>query len=138
MSSSLGPVLVNIILTEFEKLVIPNLLHSGIIKFYRLYVDDTLVLIKPCDIPTVLAKFHSSNKNFQFTVDTFSNNVIYVLDIKICDFETDMYRKYIHAGQYTHFSSFEPFPRKVAWIKSIFHRALMIGSNKILISFVLE
>ena len=58
MRSSLGPVLANIILTEFEKIVASDLIGSGIIKFYKRYVDDTLVLIKPCDIPTVLTKFN--------------------------------------------------------------------------------
>ena len=50
MGSSLGPVLANIILTEFEKEVVSELIKSGIIKFYRRYVDDTLALVKPGDI----------------------------------------------------------------------------------------
>ena len=56
MGSALGPVLANIILTEFEKTIVSNLIKSGTIKFYRRYVDDTLALIKPSDISTVLIK----------------------------------------------------------------------------------
>ena len=43
---------------------------------------------------------------------------------------TDIYRKETHTGQYTNFSSFEPFSRKTAWVKSLFHRAFMICSTK--------
>ena len=53
MGSALGPVLANIILSEFEKLIVSDLIKSGVIKFYRRYVDDTLVLIKLSDIPEV-------------------------------------------------------------------------------------
>ena len=51
MGSALGLVLANIILTEFEKVIVSKLIDSGIIKFYHRYVDDTLALIKMSDIP---------------------------------------------------------------------------------------
>ena len=54
MGSCLAPVLANIILTEFEKSIINYLIKTGIITFYRRYVDDSLVLIKPKDVPFVL------------------------------------------------------------------------------------
>ncbi len=97
------------------------------IKFYKRYVDDTLVLIKPSDIPVVLEKFNSFDPNLKFTVDKFSDGVIHFLDIKI---SVDIYRKDTHTGQYTYFSSFEPFSRKTAWVKSLFHRAYMICGTK--------
>ena len=31
----------------------------------------------------------------------------------------DIYRKETHTGQYSHFSSFESFYRKTAWVKSL-------------------
>ena len=123
MGSALGPVLANIILSEFEKLIVSDLIKSGVIRFYRRYVDDTLVLVKPSDIPAVLDKFNSFDKNLQFTVDTFPDNVIHFLDILISSDNTDVYYKSTHTGQYTNFSSFEPFSRKTAWVKSLFHRA---------------
>jgi hypothetical protein len=58
MGSSLGPILANIILTEFENIIVSDLINTGVIKFYRRYVDDTLVLIRPSDIPHVLAQFN--------------------------------------------------------------------------------
>ena len=102
---------------------------SGVIKFYRRYVDDTLVLIKPSDIPEILNKFNTFDKNIQFTIDTFPDNVIHFLDILISSDNTDVYNKSTHTGQYTHFSSFEPFFRKIAWVKSLFHRASKLCST---------
>ena len=54
MGSRLALVLANIILTEFEKQIVENLIKRGTIKFYHRYVYDTLVLIKPHNIPDVL------------------------------------------------------------------------------------
>ena len=76
MGSSLGPVLVNIILTKFENKLVSDLVQSGIIKFYRRYVGDTLLLIKPCDITSVFSTFDSFDKNQKFTVDNFSDETV--------------------------------------------------------------
>ena len=103
MGCSLGPILANIILTEFEKIVVSDLIRSRIIKFYKGYVDDTFVLIKPCDIPTVLTKFNQFDINLKFTADTFPDGMVHFLDIEISQDGTDVYRKDTHTGQYTHF-----------------------------------
>ena len=47
MGSSLGSVLANIILSEFEDIIVSESVNSGVIKCYRRYVDDTLLLIRP-------------------------------------------------------------------------------------------
>ena len=36
-----------------QELIVSELINSGVIKFYQRYVDDTLVLIEPSDIPSV-------------------------------------------------------------------------------------
>ena len=54
MGSPLGPTLANIIMTEFETVIIKPLINSGIIVFYKRNVDDTLVLAKPSDIKHIL------------------------------------------------------------------------------------
>ena len=130
MLPSLGPVLANIILTEFEKTVVSDLIRRDTIKFHKRYVDDTLLLIKPSDIPTALAKFNEFRKNLKFTEDTFHDGVIHFLDIKISVGGTNVYRKDTHTGQYPHFSSFEPFSRQTGWIKSLLYRAFKICSTK--------
>ena len=102
MGCSLGPVLANIILTEFEKNVVSDLICSDI-KFYKRYVDDTLVLIKPSDIPLVLNKFNQLDKNLKFTVDMFPDRLIHFLDIKVSPAGTNVYLKNTHTGQYAQF-----------------------------------
>ena len=71
MGSCLAPVLANIILTEFEKQIVEDLIQAGAIKFYRPRVDDTPALIQPCNIPSILNKFDSFDKNLNFTEDRF-------------------------------------------------------------------
>ena len=51
MGSPLGPTLANILITELEDDIIRPLITSDKLKFYVRYVDDTLVLAKPEDIP---------------------------------------------------------------------------------------
>ena len=138
MGSSLGPVLANIILTEFERLIVSELIADSTIKFYKHYVDDTLVLIKPSDIFAVLAKFNSFDPNLTFTVDTFSEGIVHFLDIKVSVDGIDIYRKDTHTSQYLHFSSFEPFYHKTAWVKSLYHHAFKICSTKSLLNNQIE
>ena len=130
MRSSLGPILANIILTKFELVIISDLISSSTIQFYKQYVDDTLMLIKPSNIPMVLAKNNKFLTNLKFTINTFPDGVINFLDIKISVDGTDIYCKDTHTGQYTHFSSFEPFSHKTAWIKSLFDHTFKICSTK--------
>ena len=77
MGSPLGLVLANIILTDFEQAVVSDLLQSDILKFYRRCVDDTLVLVKPTDILTVLNKFNTFDKNLNFTVENFKDGSVH-------------------------------------------------------------
>ena len=46
MGSSLGQVLANIILTEFENVIVKPLIETSVLNFYCRYVDVTLVMIK--------------------------------------------------------------------------------------------
>ena len=59
MGSPLGPTLVNILITELEDDIIRPLITSDKLKFYVRYVDDSLVLAKPEDIPLILDKLNS-------------------------------------------------------------------------------
>ena len=120
MGSSLGSVLANIILSEFKDIVVSELVNSRVIKFYRRYVDDTLLLVRPSDIQFVLDKFNSFDQNLKFTFDDFSDGNVHFLDLKITEDGIDIFRKNTNTGQYTNFSSFETFSRKVSWINSLF------------------
>ena len=70
MDSSLEPVLANIIMTQMESEIVKPLETKGVIKHYMRYVDDTLLLIKPENVETVLWEFNLFHNNLHFTVDT--------------------------------------------------------------------
>ena len=77
MGSSLGSVLASIILSEFEDIIVFELVNSGVIKFYRRYVDDTLLLMRPSDIQFVLDKFNSLDQNLKLTFDDFPDGNVH-------------------------------------------------------------
>ena len=130
MGSCLGPVLANIIMAELEKEIVDPLLADGTFKFYMRYVDDTLVLMKPTDIPMVLEKLNSFHPNINFTVDSFEDEVVHFLDIRLTDNKTDVYYKETHSGQYVHFDSFTPWRIKISWIRALYTRAERICSDR--------
>ena len=45
MGSALGPVLVNIIMTELKRVIVEPLITAGKIKFHMRYVDDLLMIL---------------------------------------------------------------------------------------------
>ena len=108
MGTSLEPVLVNIILTEFENVIVKPLIETSVLKFYCKYVDDTLVMIKKDKIQHVLNSFNSFDKRLRFTVDTFEDGNIHFLDIKtLNNGETDIYIKGTNTGRYVQYHSHE-------------------------------
>ena len=82
------------------------------------------------DIPYVLNKFNSFDKNLQFTIDTFEDENVHFLDIKINGTETDIFYKPTHTGQYSDFSSQTPWNFKISWVRSLIVRAHKICSNQ--------
>ena len=129
MGASLGPVLANIIMTELEKRIVSELIKKGTIKFYARYVDDTLLLVKRSDIESILQKFNKFDKNLQFTVDLFENQVPHFLDLEICPDGIAIFRKDTHTGQYQPAHSFVPWKWKTAWMRSLITRAKKLCSK---------
>ena len=130
MGSSLGPVLANIIMMELEKIVVSDLINSGLIKFYIRYVDDTLLLAKEDDIDNIVQQFNAFDDNLKFTIDKFTDNNVHFLDIKIDRNGTDLFCKTTHTGQYIDFTSQTPWKLKTTWVKALYHRAKKICSSK--------
>ena len=125
MGSSLGPVLANIILTEFENVIVKPLIETSVLKFYCRYVDDTLLLIKKDEMQHVLNSFNSFDKSLRFTsVDTFNDGNIHFLDIKILNQgETDTCVKDYNTGLYVQYHSYEHWNTKAAGVRSLHDRA---------------
>lgn len=55
--------------------------------------------------------------------------IVHFLDISLDRTTTDIDRKDTNPGQYVSFTSYEPWPRKVAWARALFHRASRICDN---------
>ena len=70
-------------MTELETIVVDKMMQNGLIKFYSRYVDDTLVVVKPEHINSILDAFNKFDKNLEFTVDKFENCVPHFLDLEI-------------------------------------------------------
>ena len=63
MGASLGPVLTKNIMTEYEKVIVNQLIEKYIVKFCVIYVDDTLLVLRKKDIDIVPNTFYSFNQN---------------------------------------------------------------------------
>ena len=129
MGGSLGPVLAHIIMTEFEKVFVENLINTGTVKFYARYVDGTLLVIKRKDIDFILQKFNSFDESLKFIIDTFEHCVPHFLDIKICSNGLGIYHKNTETGQYTNINSFTLWKCKTSLITSFVVRAKRICCN---------
>ena len=106
MGASLGSVLVNIIMTECEKVIVDHLVKEGTIKLYVHFVDDTLLLVKCQDIDKVLKYFNGVDKNLKFTVDKFENETLHFLDLEICPNCLTVFWKNTRTRQYIDMDSF--------------------------------
>ena len=114
MGSPLGPLLANVFMTELEKDIKQKLIDKKFIKFYIRYVDDTLLLAKDEDIDPILKELNSYNKNIRFTVDSFINEDVHFLDIKVHQNNTNICYKDTHTGRYTHYRSQTPWKLKTS------------------------
>ena len=128
MGACLGPVLANIIMTELEKMIVDDMINSGLIKFYARYVDDTLLLVKPEDIDRIITRFNNFHPNLEFTVDKFEDSVPHFLDLEIHPDGLSIYRKDTHTAQFVNYNSFTKFNHKIAWIRSLVTRAKRLCS----------
>ena len=73
MGTSIGLVLVNIIMTELEDVIIKPLNVDRTTKFYNRFVDDTLLVMKSENFCQVHKALNTFDNNFLFTVDMFQN-----------------------------------------------------------------
>ena len=107
MGFSLGPLLVNVIMTYLEEKTIKPLIISTI-KFYAIYVDDTLFVIKREDVRHIQNLLNNFDPNLRLTVDLFQNEVPHFLDLELSPDDISIFRKNTNIGLYNHFSSYVP------------------------------
>ena len=98
MGSSLVTVLANVIMTEFERLVVNKL-----IKEVLYYICEREVKVE--DIDNIINSF---DKIIQFIIDRFEDGIVHFLDIRINGSGKDLNHKAAHNEQYCDFSSQTP------------------------------
>ena len=136
MGGSLGPVVANIIMTEFEQETVKKLINQGLIAFYCRYADDILVLIKRSRITTISEHFNKFDPDIRFTFDLFKNSTPHFLDINIAIDGLGIYRYFY--GQYSNFVSFVPCRQRTSWVRALIDRVHRICTpNKIETEFKL-
>ena len=119
MSSSLGSVLANIIMTELEDVIIKPLIADGTIKFYSQFVDDTLLLMKPENVTQVHKAHNKCDKNLRFTVDILQNKAPHFLDLELSPEGITIFRKDTNTGLYVNFASFAPWAYYTSCIRRL-------------------
>ena len=115
MGPPLGLLLADIFMIELETKVIPMLIELGVI-YWRRYVDDTSVLIKPgTTITSLLTALNSFHPNISFTFEEEKQSSLPFLDILIhrtseteSGIETTVYRKATYSRLITKWHSAVP------------------------------
>ena len=131
MGSPLGPILANIFVGFYEKLLFDTFPNPYI---HLRYADDTFDCFSSCN--KALSFFQLLNDlhpSLTFTMDEEKNNPLPFLDVlvKRCSFAfvTSIYRKPTFTGLYLSWDAFTPKSWKVNLIKCLTFRALKICSD---------
>ena len=133
MGSPLGPLFANIFMCELENYVIPRLAHK--LSNWMRYVDDTFALIKPEEERYVQEELNSYHQNIQFTYELEEQGKISFLDVLVTksandgSLETSVYRKSTNTDVYMNWKSHAPTTWKIATLKSLVKRAILVSST---------
>ena len=140
MDSRLGPVLANIFMVELERTIIPSL--SDKIKFWKRYVDGTIVFVKTNKINNILSSLNSYYSNIQFTMEIEQNNKIPFLVVLLIrhveTISTNVYRKVTNTDFYINWKSFAANNLKWGTLKTLVRRAYDVCSSDYYLGFELQ
>ena len=133
MGSPLGPLFANIFMCELENHVIPRLAHK--LKNWVRYVDDTFALVREGEEKYVQEELNSFHQNIQFTYELEDHGKISFLDVLVTktdtngSLETSVFRKTTNTDIYMNWKSHAPQAWKIATLKSLIKRAVLISST---------
>ena len=143
MGSVLGPTMAGIFVGFLEVDLFPK---GTVPDVYFRYVDDTFCIFgsetEACKFFSNINKLHPS---LRFTLEKATNSTLSFLDVLVYKedsrFLTGVYREPTSTGLYIRWDSFCPQKRKLNFIKTLVHRALMLCSESKLdgeIDFITE
>ena len=132
MGSPLGALFANIFMCELENTIVPQL-GDNILHWAR-YVDDTFAFIKPEKKIEVQEKLDSFHEKIRFTHEDEEASSIAFLDVAVTRgsdkrLETSVYRKPTNTDVYMNWYAHAPTAWKVATLKSLVKRAVMVSST---------
>ena len=133
MGSPLGALFANIFMCELENTIVPQL-GDNILHWTR-YVDDTFAFIKPEKKVEVREKLDSFHEKIRFTHEDEEDNHIAFLDVAVTrgkdkKLETSVYRKPTNTDVYMNWYAHAPTAWKIATLKSLVKRAVMVSSTQ--------
>jgi hypothetical protein len=133
MGSSLGPILANIFMSQFEHQALDQ--YTGTLpSTYRRYVDDTFLIFQhENDMDLFFNYLNTCHRNIKFTKEIESNNKLPFLDVLIRKetdgtLSTSLYRKPTFTGLYLRWDSYVPKQYKRGLVKCLINRAWRICS----------
>ena len=137
MGSPLSPVLAEIYMDNFEKLLFcnKNPLLKNIVKWYR-YVDDVFCVWQGTlrQLSQFLTVLNSQDKHIKFTMETEEEGVLNYLDMSIRiinhKFDFAIYRKKCYSDSIIHERSRHHIQQKTAALKSLIHRVCHIPMSE--------
>lgn len=118
---------------ELENHVIPRLAHK--LKNWVRYVDDTFALVREGEEKYVQEELNSFHQNIQFTYELEDHGKISFLDVLVTktdtngSLETSVFRKTTNTDIYMNWKSHAPQAWKIATLKSLIKRAVLISST---------
>ena len=132
MGSPVSPIVADLFMEDFEDKALSSF-HSPP-RFWGRYVDDTMIVLKTCDIDNFTTHLNSVHPAIKFTVEREDNQCIAMLDALIRrdldgSLSFSVYRKATHTDQYLNFNSHQPLEHKLGVIRTLKHRANVISSD---------
>ena len=134
MGSSLGPILANIFMLNFEEKYLSDFDGNSPL-YYKRYVDDTFLIFNDRDDCELFCEyFNTKHPNIKFTLEIENNNTLAFLDVLVSRLEdgtitTSLYRKPTFSGLHMKFDSFVPHQYKINLITGLLNRAWKICST---------
>ena len=132
MGSLLGHVIANILMSELENDLVPQLGEQ--MSLWLRYVDDTFTFLKENEVENLKAVLNNFHPNINFTHEIEAENTISFLDVKVTrnydhNFSTSVYRKQTDTIVYIHWKAHAPKSWKIGTLKGLFRRALLVSST---------
>ena len=133
MGSPLGALFANIFMCELENTIIPKI--QDIIGNWTRYVDDTFAIIETKNVSRVETELNNFHESIKFTYELEKDKKISFLDVLITQTEdegivTSVYRKPTNTDLYINWNAHAPAIWKIATLKSLIKRALLVSSAK--------